>query len=53
VLIWVVATKALIRKCGGIKALVLLLDSPDPDVKKNVALAISSVLEDCKFNCVG
>lgn len=42
-----VANKTLIRKCGGIKALVNLLESPDPDVKKNVAYALASVLEDC------
>ncbi|KAJ3129438.1 Eukaryotic translation initiation factor 2B, subunit 4 delta, 67kDa, partial [Physocladia obscura] len=39
--------KSDIRKAGGIKALVKLLPSTDPDVKKNVALALSSLLEDC------
>jgi len=38
--------KAMIRKCGGIKALFNLLESVDPDVKKNAALALASVLED-------
>ncbi|KAJ3068833.1 Armadillo repeat-containing protein 3 [Rhizoclosmatium hyalinum] len=42
------ALKADIRKAGGVKALVKLLPSTDPDVKKNVALALSSLLEDCK-----
>ena len=41
------SNKALVRKYGGIKALISILDSPDPDVKKNSALALASVLEDC------
>lgn len=28
--------------------MIKLLDLPDPDVKKNAAIAISSLLEDCK-----
>ncbi|KAJ3331022.1 Eukaryotic translation initiation factor 2B, subunit 4 delta, 67kDa [Blyttiomyces sp. JEL0837] len=40
------ANKADIRKAGGMKALVKLLDAADPDVKKNSALALASVLED-------
>lgn len=43
-----VGNKSLIRKLGGIGALVNLLESTDPDVKKNVALALAIVLEDCK-----
>ena len=35
-----------IRKCGGVKILVRLLESLDPDVKKNVALTLCSVLDD-------
>jgi hypothetical protein len=42
-----VSNKADIRKSGGIKALVKLLDSPDPDVKKSAALALSCLLDDC------
>jgi hypothetical protein len=44
----IVGNKADIRKAGGMKALVRLLDSQDPDVKKNVAYALSTILEDCK-----
>jgi Armadillo/beta-catenin-like repeat len=43
-----VSNKADIRKSGGIRALVKLLDSVDPDVKKSAALALSSLLDDCK-----
>jgi hypothetical protein len=43
-----VANKADIRKAGGMKMLVKLLESSDPDVKKNAALALSIILEDCK-----
>ncbi|KAJ3115661.1 hypothetical protein HDU96_000279 [Phlyctochytrium bullatum] len=46
----VVANKSDIRKSGGVKSLVRLLESNDPDVKKNAALAISILLEDCKSN---
>jgi Armadillo/beta-catenin-like repeat len=42
-----VSNKADIRKSGGIRALVKLLDSVDPDVKKSAALALSSLLDDC------
>ncbi|KAJ3225680.1 Armadillo repeat-containing protein 3 [Clydaea vesicula] len=38
--------KSQIRKSGGIKALVTLLDFSDPDVKKNAALALACILED-------
>ena len=40
------SNKADIRKSGGIKALVKLLESQDPDVKKNSALALSFLLDD-------
>ncbi|KAJ1328837.1 hypothetical protein BSLG_009881 [Batrachochytrium salamandrivorans] len=39
------SNKADIRKAGGIKALVKLLSSHDPDVK-NVAMALSMLLDD-------
>ncbi|KAJ3109817.1 Armadillo repeat-containing protein 3 [Phlyctochytrium planicorne] len=42
------SNKSEIRKAGGVKALVKLLESADPDVKKNSALAISVLLEDCE-----
>lgn len=42
------ASKVDIRKAGGMKALVTLLESADPDVKKNVAMALSVLLDDCK-----
>ncbi|KAI8813348.1 armadillo-type protein, partial [Cladochytrium replicatum] len=41
------ANKSEIRKLGGIKLLVKLLDASDPDVKKNSAFALSNLLEDC------
>lgn len=44
---FLVSSKAEIKKLGAIPALVKLLDLPDPDVKKNSAAAISSLLEDC------
>jgi RNase P/RNase MRP subunit p30 len=44
----VAANKLEIRKQGGLAALVKSLDFPDPDTKRNAALALSSLLEDCK-----
>lgn len=41
------ANKADIRKAGGIRALIRVLECPDPDVKKNAALALSTLLDDC------
>ncbi|KAI8906785.1 armadillo-type protein [Gorgonomyces haynaldii] len=38
--------KADIRKAGGVRALVKLLESPDPDVKRSSALALSHLLND-------
>ncbi len=43
------ANKADIRKSGGIRALIRVLDSPDPDVKKNAGLALATLLDDCVF----
>ena len=43
-----VSSKVEIKKLGGVAALIKLLDLPDPDVKKNASIAISSLLEDCK-----
>jgi hypothetical protein len=45
----IVANKADIRKSGGIRALIRVLESTDPDVKKNAGLALSNLLEDCKY----
>jgi ribosomal protein L5 len=45
---WIVGNKADIRKSGGIRALIRVLESPDPDVKKNAGLALSNLFEDCK-----
>ncbi|KAJ3162947.1 Armadillo repeat-containing protein 3, partial [Irineochytrium annulatum] len=42
------SNKSEIRRAGGIKSMVKLLESPDPDVKKNVGLALSIILEDCE-----
>ena len=39
--------KSDIRKAGGLKHFVKLLDSPDPDVKKSSATGISYLLDDC------
>jgi hypothetical protein len=38
--------KAEIRKAGGIQILVKLMDNPDPDVKKNCAVALLSCIDD-------
>jgi HEAT repeat protein len=42
----VVSNKADIRKEGGIAALIKLLDSSDPDVKKSATSALCQLLDD-------
>lgn len=40
------------RKNNGLKALINLLDSTDPDVKKQTAYAISIILDDCMLTAI-
>jgi len=44
----VAGMKLHIRRDDGMKALVKLLNTPDPDTKKNVSFALHTLLDDCK-----
>jgi hypothetical protein len=43
-----VANKTELRKAKGIQKILRMLEIEDPDVRKNIAFALSIVLEDCK-----